>query len=255
MILNLFAFYKFFLLLIRASFIVFFAPVIGSRLVPAVAKIALSAFLAFMAFPIVGNVYIPDNYITLVILLLKEALVGFSIGFVSRLVFDGIQFGGQYVGYMMGFAVVNVLDPQSEAHMPIISQFENIIAILVFFAIGGHLWFFSAFSDSFSILPLGFQLTSFGWIPFVVKLFGSIFVIAIKVNAPIFLVLFLIQLVMAIIARVVPQMNIFMVGFPIQIAVGFFLLFVSVKAMSYLFSDLFLDMKSHIYTLMKLIAG
>jgi len=252
---DLLAFYKFFLLLIRASFIIFFAPVIGSRLVPSMAKIALAAFLAFMAFPVKTALYLPENYVALIITVLKEMLIGLSIGFASRLIFDGIQFGGQYVGYMMGFAVVNVIDPQSEAHMPIISQYENIIAILIFIVIGGHLWFFSAFHDSLLALPLGYHLKSLGWIPFIVKLFGDIFVIAIKVNAPIFLVLFLIQLVMAVIARVVPQMNIFMVGFPIQIAVGFFLLFVSVKAMSYLFADLFFNMKEHIYIIMKLMAG
>ncbi len=252
---DLLSFYKFFLLLIRASFIVFFAPVIGSRLIPSVAKIALSVFLAFLAFSSVGAVHIPQSYMEMFLTVFKEMLIGLSVGFASRLVFDGIQFGGQYVGYMMGFAVVNVIDPQSEAHLPIISQFENIIAILIFLAIGGHLWFFSAFSDSLAILPLGFQLGSLSWIPFIIKLFGNIFVIAIKVNAPVFLVLFLIQLVMAVIARVVPQMNIFMVGFPIQIAVGFFLLFVSVKAMGYLFSDLFFSMREHIYTIMKLMAG
>lgn len=257
MTIDIAAFLKFFLLLIRASFIVFFAPVIGSRLVPSVAKIALSAFLAFMAYHLItiNNLNLYIGTFALVILIFKEMIIGMSIGFVSRLVFDGIQFGGQYIGYMMGFAVVNVLDPQSEAHMPIISQFENIIAILIFLAIGGHLWFFSAFCDSFSILPVGYKLQSLGWISYIAHLFGSIFVIAIKVNAPIFLVLFLIQLVMAVIARVVPQMNIFMVGFPVQIALGFFLLFISLKAMGFLFTDTFYNMKIHIYTLMRLISG
>ncbi len=248
-------FYKFLLLLIRASFIIFVVPVIGTRTVPAMAKVALAMFLAYIAMPVAGNVVIPETVVGLVLVVLRELLLGVCIGFACRLIFDGIQLGGQYVGYMMGFSVVNVMDPQAETAVPLISHFESIVAVLVFLSIGGHLWFMSAFLDTLKAVPLGELRMGTSWSLFLAKLGREIFVVGLKVNAPIFIVLFLIQLVMAVIARIVPQMNIFMVGFPIQIFVGLVLLAFSVRGMVHLFGNEFLYMRELMYSVMRLFGG
>ncbi len=254
MTVDLVAFYKFLLLFLRASFLVFFVPVVGSRSVPAFAKAGLALFLAYVAY--VGRsveVVFPETVVGLVLEVMRELLFGALVGFVARLVFDGIQLGGQYVGYMMGFSVVNVMDPQAETAMPLISHVENILAVLIFLVIGGHLWFMSAFFDSLKLFPLGKLSLSVKWSLYAVKLVGGIFVIAIKVNAPVFLVLFLIQLVMAVVARVIPQMNIFMVGFPVQIFVGMVLLMFSLQGMLWLFGREFSAMRLHIYEVMRIL--
>ncbi|BAT71452.1 flagellar biosynthetic protein FliR [Thermosulfidibacter takaii ABI70S6] len=255
MTIDLAVFYKFLLLLLRASFIVFFAPVIGSRSVPAVAKIALASFLAYSQISFIENIHVPETVVELLLVVFRELLLGMSIGFASRLIFDGIQLGGQYVGYMMGFSIVNVVDPQAEAAVPLISHFENIIAVLFFLAIGGHLWFLSAFVDSLKIVPIEELSVGLKWTMYAVHLGEKIFVIGLKVNAPIFVVLFLIQLVMAIIARVVPQMNIFMVGFPIQIFVGLLLLAFSIRGMVALFTSEFMNMKLMMYSVINFFSG
>lgn len=252
MTIDLTEFYAFLILLLRASFIIFFSPVVGSRTVPTPAKIALSVFLAVAAMPYRGQVEIPEGVGLLVLVVLRELIFGAAVGFVARLVFEGIQLGGQYVGYMMGMAIVNVMDPQAETAVPLISHFENIVATLVFLSIGGHLWFMSAFLDSLKVVPLGALSIGKTWTVFAAEVGARIFIIAIKINAPIFVVLFLIQLVMAVVARVVPQMNIFMVGFPVQIFVGFFILAFSLRGMIWLFGKEFTIMRGHMYDIIKL---
>ena len=255
MTVDLAIFYKFLLLFLRASFLVFFVPVIGSRNVPAMAKAGLALFLAYMGMSYPVSVAFPKGPTELVLVVLRELLFGVVVGMTARFVFDGIQLGGQYIGYMMGMAVVNIMNPQEETAVPLISYFENIVAVLVFLAIGGHLWFMSAYFDSLKIFPLGMLSLGVKWSVFVVRLLKTIFVIAIKVNAPIFAVLFLIQIAMAIVARVIPQMNIFMVGFPVQIFIGLILLMFSLEGMTFLFGREFLFMKRNLYEVIKLMGG
>ncbi len=255
MTIDLALFYKFLLLFLRASFFIVFSPVVGSRSVPAVAKAGLSLFLAVAVISRQGNVPLPGTLLWLVLDVARELMLGAAMGFAARIVFDGIQLGGQYVGYMMGLAIVNVMDPQSEASVPLISHFENLVAILVFLSVGGHFWFLWAFTDSLKVVPLEGLSMGVKWGLFLFNLGKTLFTIAIKVNAPIFVVLFLIQLVMAISARVVPQMNIFMVGFPLQIFVGLVLLAFSIRGMVWLFSREFLTAKLHMYKILKLFAG
>lgn len=247
-------FYAFLLLLVRASFFVFFCPVVGGRGVPAMAKIGLALMLSviFLKEPYPA---IPTHLVELVLVVLKELILGAAMGFSARLVFDGIQLGGQYVGYMMGLSIVNVMDPQAETAVPLISHFENLMAILVFLSIGGHLWFMEAYSDSLRTIPIGSLSMGVKWAPWLFSLARTLFVIAIKVNAPIFIVMFLIQIVLAISARVVPQMNIFMVGFPLQIFVGLLLLAASLKGMVWLFSKEFANIKVNLYQIMRLFSG
>jgi flagellar biosynthetic protein FliR len=176
-----------------------------------------------------------DNITTLLLILviLKELLIGIMIGILGRFLFVGVQFGGQIIGFQMGFGVVNILDPQTNSQISIIAQFQNIVMILIFLSIGGHRLIIEAIVQCFKIVPLGtFVIPEHSYM-FLVKTFSEIFVIALKIVAPVFVTLIITHVIMGIIARLVPQINILIVGFPIQIAAG---LIVIIFSMTYFYS-------------------
>ncbi len=251
--------YWFFVLFLRAASFIFTAPIIGSRNVPVTVKAGLSLAIAIVVYPVIPHSYfgqVPENLPTLAMIVIREVIIGMAIGYGARLVFDGVQFGAQYVAFMMGLGIANVLDPQSEAQMPIIAQMEGVIAFILFIAIGGHLWFISAFHDSYYIIPTGgFKLVSGAWVLYLMKMVGRLFVIAMKVNAPIWAALLFTQVCMGIVARMIPQINIFIVGFPLQIAIGFFVLAFSLNVLATVLERYFYQLHKDIFLIMRLMAG
>jgi flagellar biosynthetic protein FliR len=251
--------YWFSIIFLRAASFIFTAPIIGSRNVPVMVKAGLSLATAVVVYPVIPHQQlgpVPQNLATLSLIVVRESIIGMAIGYGARLVFDGVQFGAQYVAFMMGLGIANVLDPQSEAQIPLIAQLEGVIAFILFIAIGGHLWFISAFSNSYHILPTGgFKLISGTWVLYITKMVGRLFVIAMKVNAPIWAALLFTQVCMGIMARMIPQINIFIVGFPLQIAVGFFVLAFSLNVLATVLERYFYQMQKDIFIIMRLMAG
>ena len=251
--------YRFCVLFLRAASFMFTAPIIGSKNVPVTVKAGLSLAIAIVVYPVIPHQQlgqVPPNLPVFVLVVAREMIIGMAIGYIARLVFDGVQFGAQYVAFMMGLGIANVLDPQSEAQVPIIAQMEGVIAFILFISIGGHLWFVSAFHDSYAVLPTGgFQLISGTWALYIAKMVGRLFVIAMKVNAPIWAALLFTQVSMGIVARMIPQINIFIVGFPLQIAVGFFVLAFSMSVLATVLERYFYQLYKEIFLMMRFMAG
>jgi len=168
-----------------------------------------------------------------------------------RMIFAGIQLAGQLAGYQMGLAIANVLDPATSGQFPIISQIYNLIAMLIFITINAHHWFLRAIKESFTLVPpLGFQFSS-SLADQLVSLSGNIFVIAVKVGAPIIVVLLLTSVASGLIARTVPQMNVFIVAMPLKIAVGLLFLILSIPYLVVFLRQIFHDFGSSIMFIMK----
>jgi len=139
---------------------------------------------------------------------------------VALLLFMAFQFGGQIVGFQMGFAIVNVVDPQSQQQVSLIGSLEYTIAALLFLVLNGHHLLLMALARSFTIVPplsVSPDVEVYGGL---VRMTSQVFVIAVRIAAPAMAALLLTNVALSIIARTVPQMNIFIVGFPIGIAVG-----------------------------------
>ena len=144
------AFYGVMLIFLRVAAIVFSAPVLDTTTIPAVFKAGLALAVSILLLPAVDTVVtVKDlSLMTFVIGVFSEIAIGVTIGLSVKLLFAGIQLAGQIVGYQMGFAVANVVDPATSAQIPILAQFYNLTAMLVFLAINAHHWFFSALVDS-----------------------------------------------------------------------------------------------------------
>jgi flagellar biosynthetic protein FliR len=220
----------FLLVFVRMSGLVFTTPVIGGAAVPAQIKIGLAGLVSFMVVAVakLTPVDVSMPFGRFVLLAAGEAAIGLVIGFCAQLMFNAVEFAGEMIGTQIGFGIVNVLDPTTNSQVSITSQYLNTLALLLFLAINGHHWFLTAAVRSFEVLPLlGFN-PSRGISEMVITLTANVLVLAVRLSAPVVVTLLLLNVALGLIARTVPQMNVFIVGFPLQIAVGLFVLGVSI---------------------------
>jgi flagellar biosynthetic protein FliR len=216
-------------------------------------KVGLSFMLAVIVFPLVNvNEGFTLPLISLGVAMTGEVLIGVIIGFTARLLFAAVQLAGQLVGFQMGFGIVNVIDPQTSAQVSIIAQFENIITLLIFLALNAHHWFIMAIAKSFEVVPLlTFSFTN-SLMEALVQLSCDMFVVAAKVAAPIIAILLFTSVALGLLARTVPQMNIFIVGFPLKLAIGLLAVGLTLPLLSTILRNLFQGLGGDMAVLMKL---
>ncbi len=205
---------------VRVASMLVVAPFFGGSNLPAQLKIGLALVISIIVTPTVGIIPLPEGSINMAIGIMREVGIGVVIGFTSRLVFSAFEMAGQMTGMQMGFAVANVIDPQTNSQLSVVAQFYNLLAILLFFALNIHLAFLTAIKESFEyIAPYTFSLNR-GVVEGLFLMAGNIFAIAVKLAAPVMVTILLANIAMGVLARTVPQLNIFVVGFPITIALG-----------------------------------
>jgi flagellar biosynthetic protein FliR len=237
------------LVIIRTSGLLIMAPVIGDRAVPAMIKAGLVVLLSLILVPTIPNLEtFPQIYSLwqLAGFAFNELLIGFIIGLFFRLIFFGVLTAGTLIGYQIGFMFAQVFDQSISNQVSIIGRFWYVLAILLFLSINGHHLIISAFADSYQAIPAG-GVSSFGSLgELMIKYTGYIFVIALKIASPIMITLFLTDVSLGTIAKTMPTMNVFFVGFPIKIAVGLTVMAMSLplfayvveKALAYMDSEL-----------------
>jgi flagellar biosynthetic protein FliR len=224
-------FFSFVLILLRTGSLFAFAPVFSSPLIPAQVKAAsvLGLSLALAALGVVGGVEPPATMGLLVLVLAKEVILGLITGFVARLVFVAVEFGGQLVGFDMGLGIVSVFDPQSEARISVISQLQFLVAMLLFLAVGGDRMLVEVFAAQLREIPPGQVAFTGPVLRVLIELSAGIFVAALRVAAPVIAALFAANVILGVFARSVPQMNMLILGFPLKIVVGFAVLGLSLS--------------------------
>ncbi|MCB1220023.1 MAG: flagellar biosynthetic protein FliR [Planctomycetales bacterium] len=215
------------LILLRTMGFVFLAPIFSAQGVP----VMLRVVLAFLLSNIVYTFYVPTAQLRLLddsmflASAVQELALGMLLGFIMALVFVAFQFAGQFIGYQMGFAVVNVFDPSTHTQASIIGQFLFTAAMLVFVGTGMHLELLRLWIASYELLPPGTWMIEHFDTQTMVAICTSLFTIALRISLPLIAFLILIDLALGILARVMPQLNVFFVGIPVKIVLG--LLFLS----------------------------
>ncbi len=243
----------FMLVAIRVSAIFITAPLFGSRNVPDIVKIAFSFILAFLIFPSAGKITgtMPPDIMGFGLLALQQVIVGVVIGFAAYMLFAAIQLAGQIIDLQMGFGIVNVIDPMSNTQVSIIGQFKFVLGMLIFMAINGHHMLIQAVSDSFRLAPIGAAGMTQAAAVKLSDMFYHMFVIAFKIAGPATLALFLTNLTLGFIARTIPQMNVFIVGLPLNIMVGITAVLIALPIIVNLFNSLLTSMWDDIYYLIR----
>lgn len=205
------------------------APLFSSSALPQTAKIGFSLFVAAVIFPtVVANGYvIPTNAVHFILVVLGEVLIGIIIGFFLVVVYASFQVAGQFFSLQMGFGASQVFDPLAQIEIPLLGQFLNIVAMLVFISMGGMQKFMlKGVSDSFRALTaMDLVVGNERLLKVFMTSLGRLFEAALMISFPILGTLFIISLSVGLLAKAAPQMNLLMIGFPIAIGVAFTILF------------------------------
>ena len=219
-------FLSFIFILIRTTSFFFTAPIFGGATNPPQVKIGLGVLFSVLILVATGPVVtdIPATIVEVALLIAMEVAYGLTLGYAVSLVFAGVQLGGMLMGYQMGFAVANVLDPVSNEQVSIIGQFLFLFAMLYFLAMDAHHVLLKGIADSFALAPIGSFAVTQGSITWFVGIFGHMFWLGLKIAMPVVGAIFLIDVALGIIAKTVPQMNVFIVGLPLKSLVGMFIL-------------------------------
>jgi flagellar biosynthetic protein FliR len=214
----------FFLLLTRIGGLMIFAPFFGSGAMAPVIRVVLALSFTVALFPLLeADLPQPQDFNSLFFLLSGELVVGMLLGFVGRLFLASFEIAGQIIGFQMGFAVIKVIDPQTQSESPVMSILQNIIGILIFLTVNGHHWFVQAIVESYQIV--GRQVGVEGAIQVqIVRSAGEMFVLGIKIAAPVVVVLLIVDILLGIVGRAAPQLHILVVGLPAKSLMGFIFL-------------------------------
>ena len=201
-------------------------PLFGGKIVPARVKVATVFAMALVFFPVVRAKLplLPTDSISLGLLTVREALIGLSLGLLSQVIFSAVEFCGQIIGMQMGFSAAAQFDPTMGTQVSIMSVVQNLLAILLFMALGMHHVFIRAIVESYEVVPVGAWHMSGGLLQFVIAATTGVFILAIKLAAPVMASLLAATVALGVMSRSFPQMNIFMISFPLNIGLGFVVL-------------------------------
>ncbi|ELK44756.1 flagellar biosynthetic protein FliR [Halobacillus sp. ACCC02827] len=246
----------FLLILVRIT--AFFAtlPLFSYRTVPTQHKLGFSVFLAailYFTIPLPA-VSLDAEYI---LLLLKEAAVGIAVGLIAYIVLAAIQIAGGFIDFQMGFAIANVIDPQTGAQSPLVGQYMYIVTLILILAVDGHHLMIDGVFYSYEWIGLDqlLPLREDGWIEYVLNAFNHMFITAFLLAVPIVGCLFFVDIALGIIARTVPQLNVFVVGLPLKIFAGLAVLVIAMPFYIFLIRKLFETMLDTMRGLMVLFGG
>ena len=212
------------------------APLFSTYPIPMQVKVWLAALIAFILFPIIqyNTAFVaPTSVPVLSVILFKEFLIGYVIGFCANIIFVGIELGVNMFAIQMGLSASQALNPTSGGSSPIITQAYTYLASMIFIILGAHQWLFSALYNSFKSMPIGFSFTfSPEIVQHIMVVTSQLFGISLSIALPIFGVLFITDVLLGFTSKMMPQMNIFMVSMPLKIYLGLLLSLLFVRPMA-----------------------
>jgi flagellar biosynthetic protein FliR len=213
----------FFFVMMRVSGAFFFAPVFGSETVFDQIKVWMAVFIAFVMFPSISEAHGITRSLpfpAFVLYSIKELTVGAIIGFLTNMPFLAVRVGSEIVGRMSGFGMGDVISPDVDENISLISQMVYILVIMFFLMINGHHLVLRMLAKSFELIPLGKYVFSGKITTVATRLFASVFDAGIAYSAPILGILIILSMTMGILGKMVPELNVMIFILPIQVAVG-----------------------------------
>jgi flagellar biosynthetic protein FliR len=242
----------------RISAFLLVTPIFG-RNVPAQVKVGFSAFLAIVSWLTMtdqDDLVFDTAYIGMI---LREVLVGLALGYLTVLFFAILQIAGAFIDLQMGLGIASVLDPVTGNQSPLMGNFKYILGLLIFISINGHHLLIRGIINSYRWIPLQgesvIRVIDGNVSEFLLRSLGMVFLLAFQLASPFIAVMFLIDLCLGILAKTSPQMNIFVIGVPIKILVGFAMFVVLIPGFFALFQALFERMLTGMDQLMQVVGG
>ncbi|HUO95092.1 MAG TPA: flagellar biosynthetic protein FliR [Steroidobacteraceae bacterium] len=227
---------------LRVTGFLLLAPIFGATAVPRRVKLVLALALTLILAPL-SPPSAPIDPLSAVALLtaVQQILIGLAIGFVVQVVFDALVLAGQIVATTMGLGFATLVDPNHGAGTTVVSQFYMILGTLIFLALDGHIALLGVLADSVRVLPPGPSALGADTLLAIVRFSGKIFEAGVMIALPAVVGLVLINLALGVVSRAAPQLNLFAVGFPVSMLLGFAMLMLSLPTLHSSLERLFLD--------------
>lgn len=231
------------LYLIRTSALILAAPLLGSGTGFSAYKVTLVVGVALALFLTTGQALPAEaSAIQFAMMCLHEILVGLFLAFVLQSVLLVVRVAGELIGVEMAFNMASIVDPSTGIQTPLITQIYELLFFLGLLAVNGHHWLLRALGSSFDRAPIGGVSIADGAVPSILELFSRMFSAGITFAAPVLVLLLMVSVLIGLLARVVPQINVMEVGFSVRVAVGLLAIFIFspfiAPAMTSLFEEL-----------------
>lgn len=231
---------QFFWPFLRIGGMLLVAPVLGDNRTPARVKIGLCLVLTVVIAPATENIPVISPFSsTWFLVIVNQLLIGVAMGFMLTLVFNAVVVAGESLATTMGLGYALMNDPSNGIQVPIISQFYTIFVTLLFLSFNGHHELIQVISESFTLLPIGVAITG-GMLWHVTQWSGILFTGALQVALPALAALLTVNLILGIMTRSAPQLNIFSIGLPITLMVGFVVMLLTLPSVAAIFQSLVL---------------
>lgn len=203
------------------------APIFGHMSVPASSKIGIAVMLTLIVAPTLTNIPVVNPATPAgVLILTQQLIIGLAMGFSMRMVFVAIEMAGSISTQSMGFGFASFYDPQTQGQTSSVSQLFTMLATLIFLSINGHLMIVETLVTSFTTLPISLAPNGHGFLQ-LANWGGFIFSTGVQLAMPMIAALLITNIALGILTRSAPQLNIFGIGFPITLSVGFLVIITS----------------------------
>ena len=226
----------FLLILVRMLGMFVSAPFFSSGVIPIRIRAVFAVYIAACIFPMVVNhiAEVPENMISYAILIGSEALIGILIGFLLSIIFVAFQLAARFFSFQMALGIAQVMDPIAQVGISLVGQLWTVMGIMIFIAINGPHMLIMATVESYKTAQV-FEIIQDSRTVFIALAdsMGAMFLVALKLAFPILITLFILSVTLGLLAKAAPQMNIFMLGFPIQIGVGFLIMIAVIGAIAF----------------------
>jgi len=211
----------FFLVLVRLTAFFMVAPIFSVRSIPVLARVGLAMLLAFLLFPTLSAPQpVFASELAYALAALREALVGLALGYLAALLLATVQVGGELLDVHMGLSMANLMDPQYGMPVSLWGQFFTLLGLLLFLQFDGHHIILLALGESFRILPPGSAQFSGVLVQDVVRIWGDVMRWSLRLALPVIGILLIADIALSLVARTVPQLNVFILSFPIKLGLG-----------------------------------
>lgn len=216
------------------------APVYNNAGIPMRTRFAVGLAITLALLPILPPMpALPGGSWLSFATLLREILIGVMMGFTLRLAFVTIDVAGELIGLQMGLSFAVAYDPQNAGQTPVLTEFIGLLTTLIFLALNGHLMILQALVESFRLLPVNPAFTESGGIAALLRWSSVIFATGLLLSLPLITALLIANIALGVLSRIAPTLNLFAVGFPVTLAVGFVVLMLSLPYLSTALSTVF----------------
>jgi flagellar biosynthetic protein FliR len=208
--------------LTRVAAVLAAAPVIGQLRIPTRVRIGLAAAITLAIAPTLPAVpSISPASLEGMLVLASQIVIGLAIGFALRLVFAAVEMAGELIGLQMGLGFAMFYNPANIQHTPILGNFMGLLASLTFLALNGHLAMISALAESFRLLPISGTPVPGAFFETLARHGAIVFAAGLQLALPLIVTMLIVNMALGVLTRAAPQLNIFAVGFPVTLAIGF----------------------------------